>query len=106
MKAAPLPELVDARTICEETGVKISTAYSFMSRCPGGRIRIEGLRRVFVLRSEVAGLINHALAGRGVYMSPASSSAKRDPDAPQSAPATTTRNANTETRGGDANRAA
>jgi hypothetical protein len=48
----PLPELLDAKRLRAELGVTRATAEALMRRLPV--VQIEGLRKVFVRRSDVA----------------------------------------------------
>ena len=51
MSNRPLPQLMDARMIAAETGLTVSAAESVMRKCTV--VKIEGLRRSFVRRSEL-----------------------------------------------------
>jgi hypothetical protein len=50
--AEPLPALLDCRGIMRETGLSRASAEALMRRLPV--VQIEGLRKVFVKRSDVA----------------------------------------------------
>jgi hypothetical protein len=51
-----LPELLDTRALCEELGVKRATAEAIIRRLPV--ILIEGHRKTFVRRDDVARYLN------------------------------------------------
>lgn len=52
---APLPELIDTRTIAEELGVNRGVAEALMRRLP--KQEIPGCRRLFVRRTDVERLL-------------------------------------------------
>jgi hypothetical protein len=51
----PLPQLLDAKALQAELGVTRAAAEAIMRQLPA--VRIEGLRKVYVRRSDVAKLI-------------------------------------------------
>jgi hypothetical protein len=51
----PLPELLDARRLATELGVTRAAAEAIMRAVP--IVQIEGLRKVYVRRSDVAGYL-------------------------------------------------
>lgn len=53
--SAPLPELLDCRGLMLELGVKRATAEAIMRQVPV--VQIEGLRKVYVRRTDVHALI-------------------------------------------------
>lgn len=53
--SAPLPELLDTRTIAEELGVKRAVAEAIIRRLP--KQEIPGCRRLFVRRDHVHRLL-------------------------------------------------
>jgi hypothetical protein len=57
----PLPELVDAGRLEAELGIKRASAEAIMRRLP--KVKIEGLRRTFVRRSDVARLLDESTFG-------------------------------------------
>ena len=50
-----LPELLDAKRLAAELGITRSSAEAIMRRLP--KVEIEGLRKVFVKRSDVERLL-------------------------------------------------
>ena len=56
MTAAQLPELLDARRLAAELGVTRAAAEAIMRRVPS--VQIEGLRKVYVRRSDVAAYLD------------------------------------------------
>jgi len=51
----PLPRLLDARHLAAELGVSRASAEAIMRRLP--KVEIDGLRKVFVKRSDVERLL-------------------------------------------------
>ena len=53
---APLPALIDCRGLMDELGVKRAVAEAIMRQLP--KIKIEGVRKVFVRRADVERYLN------------------------------------------------
>jgi hypothetical protein len=51
-----LPELLDCKALMAELGVKRATAEAIMRRLPV--VQVEGLRKVYVKRSDVAAYVD------------------------------------------------
>lgn len=56
MSARPLPELLDTRALMVELGVKRATAEAIIRQVP--KVEIEGLRKLYVRRADVADYLN------------------------------------------------
>jgi hypothetical protein len=58
-----LPELLDVKALRAELGVSRAAAEALMRRLP--IVQIEGLRKVYVRRSDVAGYLEARTFGKG-----------------------------------------
>ena len=59
----PLPELLDAKRLQAELGITRAAAEAIMRRLP--TVEFDGLRKVYVRRSDVAALIEARTFGKG-----------------------------------------
>jgi hypothetical protein len=58
----PLPELLDCKRVMRETGLSRAGAEALMRRVP--TVSIEGLRKVYVRRSDVAAYLERRTFGK------------------------------------------
>ena len=57
-----LPGLLDCAALARELGIKRAAAEAIMRRLP--KVEVDGLRKVYVKRADVARLLNDSTSGR------------------------------------------